>query len=134
MNNKIEFLGQLPFSRVQQILGESKLLILPSICYEGFPMVIREAFALGTAVAVSNLGSMASIVNDGENGVVFPPGNVDGLLKVVKGVWERQDKLADMGKAARVEFEHKYQAETNHQNLMEIYNFAIQSKKTKCGP
>ena len=47
-------------------------------------MVIREAFALGVPVAASRLGSMPDIVEDGKNGILFEPGDVENLLQKVK--------------------------------------------------
>ena len=50
-------------------------------------MVIREAFALGTAVAASDIGSLPSIVKQGEIGVLFSPRNPHSLLEVVQAAW-----------------------------------------------
>ena len=128
LGDKVYFHGQLPFQEVQQILAQSKLLILPSICFEGFPMVIREAFSLGVAVAASNIGSIPCIVNDGQNGVLFTAGDSKNMAAVIQTAWENQKKLATMGKNSRIEFEKKYTAKTNHKILMDIYNNAILRK------
>lgn len=126
---KIRFLGQLPFSDTQQALARSCLLILPSLWFEGFPMVIREAFALGVPVAASRLGSMPDIVTEGQNGVLFTPGDAQDLLRKVRDVWERQERLAVMAVNARKEFEEKYTAGRNYERLMEIYGFAMERRK-----
>jgi len=125
MQEHIIFHGQLAFEEAQKKIVKSRLLILPSVCFEGFPMVIREAFALGVPVAASNLGSMASLVQDGENGMLFEPANADDLLQIVRAVWQDQAALANMGKTARTIFDAEYTAETNHDLLMNIYEQAI---------
>jgi glycosyltransferase involved in cell wall biosynthesis len=127
---KILFSGQLPFAEVQQKLARSRLLVMPSVCFEGFPMAIREAFSLGVPTAVSNLGSMPCIVNDGQDGVVFRPADAEDLLEKVRSLWNNQDQLAKMASNARAEFEQKYTEEINHSLLMRIYNIAIQQKKS----
>ncbi len=53
ITDRVSFVGQLPFAETQSRLSQSKLLLLPSLCYEGFPMVIGEAFSLGVPVATS---------------------------------------------------------------------------------
>ena len=67
----IRFLGQVAGDAAQTEIARARLLVLPSEWFEGFPMVIWEAFAFGTPAAVSNIGPLASIVRQGENGVVF---------------------------------------------------------------
>ena len=129
--DRVRFLGQLPFKETQCRLAKAKLLVLPSICFEGFPMVIREAFALGVPVAASNLGAMASLVEDGENGVLFEPGSVNGIFQAISDLWNEQPELEGMAKAARAEFEEKYRGESNYKILMDIYEKAIDNRRRK---
>lgn len=127
----IRFHGQLPFAQVQSRLARASLLILPSLCFEGFPMVIREALALGVPVAASRLGAMPEIIQDGEHGVLFTPGDPDDLLRQVKMLWQSPDTLAAMSHQARQEFETRYTPEINHDMLMMIYQAAIMERKRK---
>lgn len=126
---RVRFLGQLSSADAQQHISGSRLLVLPSVCYEGFPMVIREAFAFGTPVAVSNLGPLPSIVQHDKSGLVFESGNPNSLLKIVRDSWENPCKLQDLGENARYEFEMKYTEDANISLLMNIYNAAINNFK-----
>lgn len=130
---RVRFLGQLPFAETQARLARAKLLLLPSICFEGFPMVIREAFALGVPVAASRLGSMACLVEPGTTGALFAPGNAPDLLATVRQLWARPEQLAALGAGARAEFDAKYTAEVNLRRLEEIYHTAMMSRRTKRG-
>jgi len=129
MQKKIIFHGQLAFEDTQKSIARSLLLILPSICFEGFPMVIREAFALGVPVAASRLGSMASLIQDGENGVLFNPGDERDLFQVVSSLWGDHTSLSRMGEIARHTFENQYKAEKNIKTLMSIYEQAINHRR-----
>lgn len=129
--DRVRFLGQLPFEETQCRLAKAKLLVLPSLCFEGFPMVIREAFALGVPVAASNLGAMASLVDNGTNGVLFESGLKDDISRTISAVWNDQEKLATMAEAARAEFEENYTAEANYKILMDIYQNAIENRRRK---
>lgn len=124
LEGRVVLRGQLPFAQAQQIVAHSRLLILPSIWFEGFPMVIREAYALGVPVAASRLGSMAELVEEGRTGVLFEPGDAPSLLRAVRGAWEAQEKLEAMGAGARQAFEAQYTAEANYDRLMAIYEEA----------
>lgn len=125
LGNKIVLAGQLAFAQTQARLATARLLVLPSLCYEGFPMAICEAFALGVPVAGSRLGSIPCIVEDGRTGVLFAPGDADDLCRAVRVVWGDGPKLAAIGGAARMEFEGKYTADRNYTSLMGIYSATI---------
>lgn len=131
LGDRVNFLGQLPFAKAQERLAQARLMVLPSLCFEGFPMVIREAFALGVPVAASNLGSMPCIVNDGKNGVLIEPGNASAFYHAVKTIWDDQESLGQMGRNARAEFEEKYTADANHEILINIYRQAIESRTSQ---
>ncbi len=133
LGKKIAFRGQLSFEETQRRLAKAKLLVLPSLCFEGFPMVIREAFALGVPVMASCIGALPYIVKDGVNGVLFQPGDADDLLVVAKAIWKSGPRLEQMAVYARLEFEGKYTAEENYRILMSIYDEAIASKRRKTG-
>lgn len=123
--DKIIFLGQMPFAEVQAHLARARLLVLPSISFEGFPMAIREAFALGVPVAASRLGSMACLVKDNRTGGLFEPADAVSLASCVQRLWHNQGRLGKMASAARSEFELNYTEEANHHRLMEIYRLAM---------
>ena len=97
----IRFLGQLTGTEAQNEIARARLLVLPSEWFEGFPMVVREAFAFGTPAAVSNIGPLPSIVQQGENGVLFSPGNPQSLLQVVRTLWETAGELEQLATGAR---------------------------------
>jgi glycosyltransferase involved in cell wall biosynthesis len=126
LSKKIRFWGQLHFADTQAVLARTKLLVLPTLCFEGFPMAVREALALGVPVAASRLGSLACLVEEGKNGVLFEPDDPTDLYRSVKGLWESPERLEAMAIAARNDFEQKYTSEKNHKLLMDIYNQAIQ--------
>jgi glycosyltransferase involved in cell wall biosynthesis len=54
------------------------------VWYENSPNVILEAFAHHTPVVASDLGGMAELVRDGENGLLFAPGDADSLARQLR--------------------------------------------------
>jgi glycosyltransferase involved in cell wall biosynthesis len=122
----VRFLGQLGADEAQAQIAGARLLVLSSECFEGFPMVVREAFAFGTPAAVSDLGPLPYIVEHGKSGVVFQPANPLSLLHEVRKAWETPRLLERLGQGARAEFESKYTEDANYAALMEIYRKAIE--------
>jgi glycosyltransferase involved in cell wall biosynthesis len=120
----IEWLGKLAHDRVLELMQRAKLLIFPSVWYEGFPMSIVEAFAVGLPVVASDLGAMSSLVRHQQTGLHFPAGNADELVAQVRWAGTHPDSVQEMRRAARNEFESKYTAKQNHEMLLNIYQIA----------
>ena len=122
----VRFLGQLSGAQAQAEIARARLLVLPSECFEGFPMVVREALAFGTPAAVSDLGPLPSIVRHGHSGLVFRPADAPSLLDTLRTAWHTPGLLAQLGQGARAEFESKYTEASNHRQLMAIYQQATE--------
>jgi glycosyltransferase involved in cell wall biosynthesis len=121
----IELVGRRTPDEVRALMHGARFLVFPSMWYEGFPMTIVEAFASGLPVLATRLGSMAEIVQDGVTGLHFEPGNAADLAAKVTWAWNHPEELARMGRAARAEYEAKYQPSTNYEMLMDIYRGAM---------
>jgi glycosyltransferase involved in cell wall biosynthesis len=106
-------------------MGQARFLVFSSPLYEGLARTIIEAFAKGTPVLASNLGSTGTIVEHGRTGLHVEPGNPDDLAAKVAWAWTHPVEMTAMGQAARREFEAKYAAERNYALLMEIYQRAM---------
>jgi len=121
-----DVLGRLPREEVFLLMKGARALVVSSECYENFPMAIAEAFACGTPVISSRLGAMAEIVEDGRTGLHFTPGDCDDLAAKVDWAWSHPERMREMGREARREYERKYTAERNYHMLMEIYQKAME--------
>ncbi|MEQ8206131.1 MAG: glycosyltransferase family 4 protein [Woeseia sp.] len=128
----IRFVGQVDAETAQRWVATSKLLLLPSKWFEGFPMALREAFAYGTPAIVSNLGPLPEIVADGMAGAIVEAGNSRNLMEVAATVWQDEPRLRDLSIAARREYETKYTEGVNYQSLMNIYKHAISIREHEC--
>ena len=110
----VELKGFVSNSEVRKLIANSRALILPTQCYEGFPMSIVEAFSVGTHVICSDLGNVGSIVEEGVTGYKFSP---DSPKNIVEAVVRCKCLVDDIS----TEFEGKYQAEKNYGILTSIY-------------
>lgn len=126
--NNIEALGLQNSDEISHLMQQAAFLILPSEWYEGFPLVLVEAFAHGLPVLASNLGSMTDIIKDGETGLLFTPGDADDLARKVKWLLNNPLKAQELGENARRTFLSKYTPEQNYAELMGIYEDAIECK------
>jgi glycosyltransferase involved in cell wall biosynthesis len=67
----VTFLGAQPYERLRSLYRHAIALIVPSVCYEVFPMVILEALAEATPVIARNLAGAAEAVSDSHGGLLF---------------------------------------------------------------
>jgi glycosyltransferase involved in cell wall biosynthesis len=123
----VTFTGWLSPEEARATMKNAAFTIAPSVCYEGFPMSIAEAFACGTPVLCSGLGGMQEIVDDRRTGLHFTAGDADDLAAKVEWAWEHPSQLATMGREARIEYETCYTADRNYAQLMQIYEQTMSS-------
>lgn len=104
-------------------------LVMPSIWYENFPRTLVEAFACGLPVIASNLGAMADIIVDGETGLLFQPGSSEDLRRKMQWANANPGAIKHMGERARTMYETKYSPQTNLNQLIAIYQDAMQAAR-----
>ena len=117
----VEFLGMRPRTEVLDIIGRAELQVVASEWFEGFPLVIVEAYARGTPVIASRIGSLEEIVEDGRTGFHYPPGDAPALAARVRQLWSDDALRQRLRDGARARFEASYTPEANLQQLLGIY-------------
>jgi glycosyltransferase involved in cell wall biosynthesis len=79
----VEFLGPLPRADVLGLLRAADASILTS-AWENFPHGVVESLAVGTPVIATRTGGVAEVVHDGENGLLFEPGDTAAFVAAVR--------------------------------------------------
>lgn len=121
----IDALGALDGEAVRVRMSGAVALVVPSVWYETFGLVIVEAFAAGAPVIASRLGVMPNLVEDGVTGLLFEPGNAADLAEKMRWALAHPEAMAAMGATARARYEALYTADRNYAQLTEIYREAI---------
>jgi glycosyltransferase involved in cell wall biosynthesis len=67
----IKFLGRLNPEELEQFYRGAVAVIVPSICYETFGIIIIEAFSMKTPVIVNNLGALPEVIEDSGGGMIY---------------------------------------------------------------
>ena len=121
----VQCLGWVGQPDLGEVIRKAAVLVLPSMNYEGFPKVIVEAYAAGLPIIAARLGSMQHSVLEGTTGLLFNPGDADDLALNVSSLIDDADQLASMRIAARQQYETHYTAQANYEQLIKIYNAAL---------
>ena len=130
--SSVRSLGGMKNNKVIQAMKGARFLVLPSECYENFPLVLVEAFGCALPIVASALGALDELVNDGRTGLTFRAGDPDDLAAKVGWAWSHPWKMAQMGQEARAEFEAKYTAPSNYKALLAVYDQVRLSKASIC--
>ncbi|EIM25555.1 glycosyltransferase family 4 protein [Microvirga lotononidis] len=72
------------------------LVVWPAV-NEAYGMVLLEAQSLGCAVVAGTYGGVASVVRDGETGLLTPPGDIAGFADAVSGLVRDRKRLETFG-------------------------------------
>lgn len=110
--------------RFRSLHGATALL-LPSVWHEQFPMVILEAFRMGVPVIATRMGGLPDIVSEGETGLLFDPGDANGLVNCLKKLCLTHTLQRALGQKAREHFINHHSETAYYPNLMSIYQQAI---------
>jgi glycosyltransferase involved in cell wall biosynthesis len=121
----IEWLGRRPMAEVHHLMGEASFLVFPSKWYETFGRVAVEAFAKGTPVVAANIGAIAELVEEGQTGLHFEPGNPQSLAQQVQSLIDHDDQRLAMRRVARQTYLDRYTADQNYRAIVDIYDKAM---------
>jgi len=127
----VEFLGLQPRERVIDIIASADLEVVTSEWYEGFPLVIVEAYAVGTPVVCSRIGSLVEIVPDGETGFMYEQGNASALARTVRSALGDPVRLKEMRARARRRYVTHFTPERNFSMLTEIYQGVLDQQQAR---
>lgn len=88
-------------SKISEVYRQYDAFCLPSL-YEGFPNVVCEAMSSGKPVLCSNVCDNPHIVQDGINGFLFDPNDVENIVSIIEKYCNLSiEEKKRMGKSSR---------------------------------
>ena len=90
-------------------------------------MAVLEAYATGTPVIASGIGSLGEVVKDGVTGLLVPPGDEARLADRLRWANEHRDEMRRMGSNARLEYEARYRGPAHLDALLGTYDRLIEA-------
>ena len=117
----VVFRGYLSGEELTRFWQECRFIVLPSRCYEGFPMVLLSAMYYRKPAVVPDIGGLPELVEDGRNGLLFEFGDAKSLADAVRRLWDAPETALEMGRRGFQLFTEKYTAEHVGNTLNNIY-------------
>ena len=121
---RIEYLGQQDPEQVRGLMRQARVLLIPSLWFEGLPMVVPEAFGAGLPIIASRIGALETLIDDGGNGLLAEPGNAASWVEAVRRFSTEPGLEQRLRQKARQTYEILYRPEANVRLLLQIYEQA----------
>ncbi len=120
--SNVRYLGHVSNRQLRKLYQNAIAVIVPSICFEVFGLVVIEAFAAGTPVIVNNIGALPELVRKSGGGLVYS--KLNELVGHIERLLVNPDlraKLAERGYQAY----HRFWTEKHH-----VHNYLALILKT----
>ncbi len=102
-NPRVKFLGRKAPEEIAQYYEHAEALIVPSLCYETFGIIIIEAFRAGAPVIARRLGPFPEIVEACNGGLMFE--TQDELVAALDAIVASPDRRRALASRARQGFD-----------------------------
>lgn len=116
-----ECVGNLSRQESLQLVTGASVMIVPSMWFEGMPLVILEAWALGVPVVGSRIGGIAEMLGADQRGMTFTVGSHDSLVDAITKVISDSAFAAALSAAGRAEFKRAHEPSIGARTLEQVY-------------
>ncbi|MBB4933675.1 glycosyltransferase involved in cell wall biosynthesis [Lipingzhangella halophila] len=100
LRDRVTFASGMDDAALGRLLAGAEVAVVPSF-YEGFSLPAVEAMACGTPLVASYAGALPEVVgDDGDAGLLVPPGDPEELATAIAGLLDDPAERARMGAAA----------------------------------
>lgn len=125
LSGQVHLLGELSHQRVRELFRECGLFVLASVPdsqggQDNFPTVIMEAMASGVPVVSTRLAGIPEMIQDGIQGLLVAPGDVDALAAALSQLIKNPDQAGRMGLAGRERASSLFQVEDSARALEKL--------------
>lgn len=109
----VKYLGHISGATYTEFVRKARFIVMPSRCYEGFPMAILEAAAMGKPCIGPRHGGFTEIIGEGREAIgrLFQPDDVDDLASQIVWFWENPDEAKRLGERAFNKLQSEYSSE-----------------------
>ena len=117
--DRIVFAGYVADTR--QVYAAADILLMPSR-FEGLPMTLLEAMAMGLPVVASKLDGIAEVIEDGREGFLIESNDTHGFVERCAALLENPAKSSEFAANARAKIEARFSVERMTSAVEAIYD------------
>jgi len=129
VENNLIFTGWLTGEELKSAYWSANLCLIPSVCFDSFPMTALEAMASQKPVVGSIFGGLKEIVIEGQTGYLINPLNIKELAQKIIDLLRNPLKAQDFGRAGMERLKKCFSLEKQAKETLDYYflNQKIQS-------
>ena len=127
LEEAVGFLGFV--SEVAPLLSALDLQLNASYGTETSSLSILEGLSMGLPAVVSDYGGNPWLIDDGEDGLIFPTRDADALARAVARLMDDRAELARMGRRGSEIFRQRFTGEIMAQNIENVYVDTLKGAK-----
>jgi glycosyltransferase involved in cell wall biosynthesis len=101
LTDAIEDRGHLATGELAPVMAEAGALVLPTVEWEAFGIVLVEAGLAGVPIVAARIGGVPEVVDDGEHALLFEPGDAKACAAALARVFNEPDDAAERARRAR---------------------------------
>jgi glycosyltransferase involved in cell wall biosynthesis len=128
LSANVLWLGHLPRAEVEQYFATAWVQVVPSQFAEAFGLVAVEAMMRGTAVVASASDGLREIVQDGQTGLLVPPGDADALAEALLRLLSDRELAEQMCRVGREIALAHFCEETYIDRAVELYRMLCHTR------
>jgi len=117
--NRVTFSGYVADTRLVYLAAD--VLLMPSR-YEGLPMTLLEAMAMGLPVVASKLDGIAEVIGDGSEGFLVPSDDAALFVERTAALLADAELSSRISKNARAKIEASFSVERMTSSVEDIYD------------
>jgi glycosyltransferase involved in cell wall biosynthesis len=128
----VHHLGLLHPDQTPPIYGRARVFIFPIRWEEPFGLVVPEVNSCGTPVVAFARGSMPELIKDGVNGFLIKPGDVQGMVRAVKRIYDMPEKeYQRMRENSRKHVEENFTIDKMVDGYLKVYEKVIKAHRSR---
>lgn len=127
----IRLRGHLNADELAGFHRHARFLVIPSRCYEGFPLVALEAMAMGKTVVAPDHGGFTDILGKGPDAVgrLFRPNDPMDLETVILQLWHDKKLAQHLGERCFEKIKTSYSSEIVYRQWEHLFLELLQTQK-----
>jgi glycosyltransferase involved in cell wall biosynthesis len=115
-------------AEVTAALSSIDIFVHPSLS-EGLPNAVMEAMACGCAVAASRVGGCPELIEDGVQGLLFRPGDLDGMVAALRTLIAQPELRRKMADAASARIREQFSISASASRMSDIYERLLKRER-----